>query len=242
MINSTVSENVSVGSGFGHAGGIFTHYDNLSRYNNSIVAGNIGDTPDIYSASTSGSNNLIGVGEGSRFSLAGNCGGNMVGTRANPADPRLGLLMDNGRGLPTFVPLPSSPVIDSGDAELLAYYQSIYESYALNADQRGFSRIVANAVDMGAVEFGGSAIPVTTTITGRITNSAGRGVSKASVTVRGAGGKARMAITNPFGYYRVTGLPVDTQFTIEVKSKRHVFESQTLMTEEEKEYVDFVTN
>jgi CSLREA domain-containing protein len=242
LINSTVSQNVAAGSGFGHVGGIFTYSDDTSFYQNSIVSGNTGDTPDIYSSSSSGSNNLIGVGEGSRFSLVNNIGGNIVGTRANPADARLGPLMDNGRGLLTFAPLSTSPVIDSGDAELLALYQSIYESFPGNVDQRGFSRIVANAVDMGAVEFGGSAIPVTTTITGRVTNSDGRGVPKAFITVRGAGGKTRTALTNPFGYYQVFGLPVDTQFAVEVKSKRYSFQPQTLMTEEETEYVDFVTN
>ncbi len=240
LLNSTISGNVSVGNGY--AGGIFTLYDRLSRYNNSIVAGNIGDTPDIYSASTSGSNNLIGVGEGSRFSLVGNSGGNMVGTRANPADPMLGPLMDNGRGLPTFAPLLGSPVIDSGDAELLGLYQSIHESFQGNVDQRGFSRIVANAVDMGAVEFGGEAIPETTTITGRVTNSDGRGVSKAFVTVRDAGGGTRIAITSPFGYYQFADLPAETEFTLEVSSKRFSFQPQRLITEETVEHVDFVAN
>lgn len=243
LLNSTVSGNVSAGSGFGHAGGVFTDSDDYALYQNSIVAGNTGDTPDIYaSASSFGSNNLIGVGEGSRFSGLNNIGGNIVGTRANPADARLGPLMDNGRGVLTFAPLPTSPVIDSGDAELLAWYQSIHESFQGNVDQRGFSRIVANAVDMGAVEFGGSAISVTTTITGRVTNSYGRGVPKAFVTVRGTGGETRTALTNPFGYYQVFGLPVDTQFAVEVKSKRYNFQPQTLMAEEETEYVDFVTN
>ncbi len=68
----------------------------------------------------------------------------------------------------------------------------------------------------------------------------GRGVSGALVTVRDGGGESRMAMTNPFGYYRVVGLQTDTQFTVYVWSKRYSFQPQSLATEETTEYLDFV--
>ncbi len=151
LINSTVSDNVSRGSGLGHVGGIFTIYNGYSTFRNSIIAGNTGEIPDACLFSSSGANNLIGIGEGSNFGVPGN----LVGTRVEPADPRLGPLTDNGRGLPTFAPLPTSLVINAGDANHLTWYQSFDRPFFSNlTDQRGFPRIVGKAIDIGSVENG----------------------------------------------------------------------------------------
>lgn len=242
ILNTTVSGNVSLGSGLGRVGGIYTDFTDNTLLQNSIFAGNIGETPDATLYVTYGHNNLIGIGEGTRF-INGEAG-NIVGTRKNPADPRFGPLADNGRGLPTFAPLSPSPVVDAGNTDYLMWYQ-VYDFpfFSTTADQRGFSRIVGNSVDIGAVEYGGAALPLTTTITGRVTTATGRGVSGAFLTVRDAGGNAvRTPISNSSGYFNVAGLPANTQFTIEIKSKRHTFQSQTLMTEETTEYTDFIAN
>ena len=228
-------------SGLGRVGGIYTDFTDNTLLQNSIIAGNIGETPDVKLYVSWGTYNLIGIGEGSRF--VNGEGGNIVGTRKNPVDPRLGPLTDNGRGTPTFAPLSSSPAVNAALTDNFMWYQVFdLPFFPPIADQRGFSRMVGGAIDMGAVEYGGTAVPVTTTITGRVTNSNGRGVSKAFVTVRDASGETRMAITNPFGYYRVVGLPVDGQFDVEVRSKQHVFQPQTLVAEETTEYLDFVAN
>lgn len=235
LINSTVSQNVSRGSGLGRVGGAFTIYNGFSVYRNSIIAGNTGETPDAWLWTSFGGNNLIGIGEGSRFYE----GENIVGTRDNPIDPRLGPLTDNGRGLPTFAPLPASLAVNAGNIEHLAWYLDLRnDPFDGATDQRGFPRVVGNAIDIGAVEYGTSAIPLTTTITGRVTNRS-RGVPRAFVTVRDPGGEARTAVTNPFGYYGIAGLPADTRFTVEVGAKRDAFQSQTLTTEEAVEYMDF---
>lgn len=239
LLNSTISGNISSGSGLGRVGGMYTDHSQNFLIINSVIAGNIGATPDAWLWNTWGGNNLIGVGEGSRFTNG--VGGNIVGTRANPVDPRLGPLTDNGRGLPTYAPQSASPVTNAGNAEHLIWYQSFERPFFSSAaDQRGFTRIFENQIEIGAVEYGGSAVPTTTTIIGRILNGE-RGVPRAFVTVRDADGEARTAITNPFGYYRVVGLPVDTQFTVEVKNKSFTFQPQTLLTEETVEYLDFVS-
>ncbi|HMJ08718.1 MAG TPA: right-handed parallel beta-helix repeat-containing protein, partial [Pyrinomonadaceae bacterium] len=67
LLNSTVSGNISKGNGLGRVGGIFTYNSGNLTFNNSIIAGNIGETPDVLLWSSSGSSNLIGIGEGSRF-------------------------------------------------------------------------------------------------------------------------------------------------------------------------------
>lgn len=75
------------------------------------------ETPGV--TITSGANNLIGV------------------------DPLLGPLADNGGPTPTHLPLPGSPVIDTGNPAI---------SDPPPADQRGFARISGPAIDRGAVE------------------------------------------------------------------------------------------
>lgn len=76
--------------------------------------------------------NLIVIG--TNFSTDNSCPGFMV-----IDDPRLGDLQDNGGPTLTHMPLPNSPLIDSGEA-------------CLPEDQRGFTRPVGNTCDVGAVE------------------------------------------------------------------------------------------
>lgn len=87
--NSTVSGNSTTGDG-ADGGGIFSIFGDLNT-DSSIIANNTTNAsgPDIIlSRSTaSGSNNLIGVGEGNTFTDGGN--GNKVGTAANPLVPMM---------------------------------------------------------------------------------------------------------------------------------------------------------
>lgn len=241
FLHNTVSENVSLGSGFGNVGGLLTQFSVQLQIFNSIIAGNSGETPDVFLYSTSGANSFIGVGEGSLF--VNGEGGMIVGTRKNPADPRFGSLTDNGRGLPTYAPLSTSRVINAGYPGLLEQYEYVNPMFSAAIDQRGFQRTVGKAIDMGSVEYGGAAVPLTTKITGRVTTATGRGVAGAFLTIRDAEGNVvRTPISNSSGYFNIAGLPADTQYRIEVSSKRHTFKEQTIMTEETTEYVDFVAN
>jgi len=62
-----------------------------------------------------------------------------VGTSANPIDPKLGPLQDNGGPTPTEALLPGSPAIGAGDPALLN-----------TLDQRGYNR--GTPVDIGAFQ------------------------------------------------------------------------------------------
>src|SRR5207244_3386220 len=68
--------------------------------------------------------------------------GNQVGTSAQPIDPHLGVLQNNGGPTPTMALLPGSPAIDAGANNVAPSY-----------DQRGFARPVNGIADIGAYEF-----------------------------------------------------------------------------------------
>jgi len=68
-------------------------------------------------------------------------------------DPLLGPLANNGGPTLTHAPLPGSPVIDAGNPAIPSPPPT---------DQRGFARIVGNAVDLGSVEAQGFAVEVPT--------------------------------------------------------------------------------
>jgi hypothetical protein len=95
---------------------------------------------------TSGGHNLIGDGTGSTGFVNG-VNGDMVGTAANPIDPRLGPLANNGGPTQTHALLAGSPAIDHGD-----------NTNAPATDQRGVARPRdgdhngSRAVDIGAFE------------------------------------------------------------------------------------------
>jgi hypothetical protein len=180
LVNSTVANNVSftgTGGGISIGAGTLTANDstitgnidsstttpaggiNLEAgtltFNNTVVAQNItgnGTAPDVRGAAT-GSNNLIGAGDGALTGLTNGTGGNQVGTTAAPIDPQLGPLQNNGGPTLTRAPLPGSPVIDKGSNAAVPS--------GTTTDQRGFNRVVNTTVDIGAVEFQ----PPTTTTT-----------------------------------------------------------------------------
>jgi len=101
---------------------------------NSIVALNIGDSPDVAGAFQSHGYNLIGVDSSSSgFSAPGD----LVGL-----DPKIGPLADNGGPTLTMALQPGSPAIDAGAA-----------IGAPVTDQRGVPRPQGAGVDIGAFEY-----------------------------------------------------------------------------------------
>ena len=103
---------------------------------NNIVAGNTASTgPDISGFYASQGYNLIGDSSGSTGNMSST---DLIGTAANPIDPRLSPLIVHGGTLPTHVPVPGSPVIGVG--------QSFNPT-----DERGVARPTSGA-DIGAVQ------------------------------------------------------------------------------------------
>lgn len=131
---STLSGNSAVD------GGGIDIFAGVAHIQNTIVAGNTaGSRPDLDGASDSLGHNLIGDGTGG----SGFTDTDLVGTAANPIDPLLGPLQDNGGPTQTMALLSDSPAIDAGD-----------NAGASQWDQRGpnFRRIVNYTTDIGAFE------------------------------------------------------------------------------------------
>jgi predicted outer membrane repeat protein len=149
LTNSTVSGNTAVNSGGGifattatllnctvaenfgqNGGGLFHAAGGAFNLKNTIVALNLvdftGAGPDVSGAFATQGHNLIGDGTGGTgFTNLSN--GDMVGTGANPINPRLGPLAANGGRTKTMALLAGSPAIDKGD-----------NTNAPPTDQRGF--------------------------------------------------------------------------------------------------------
>jgi Ca2+-binding RTX toxin-like protein len=101
----------------------------IATITSSIVAGNnnndLGGGLSSQSNFNSGGNNLIGNADGAD-GFSNGVNGDIVGTAANPIDPLLGTLQNNGGTTPTIALLTGSPAIDAGSNPL-----------SLNTDQRG---------------------------------------------------------------------------------------------------------
>ncbi len=138
VADSTISGNGGVGIATDPAG------SQPVTVTNTIVAGNAAS--DISGAVTTVVCDLIGNGDGSS-GVSNGVNGSQVGTAAQPLDPRLGPLQDNGGPTQTMALLPGSPAIDAGS-------DAIAQALGLSTDQRGpgFPRILGPAVDLGAFE------------------------------------------------------------------------------------------
>jgi hypothetical protein len=137
LTSSTLAgNNTGVGS---NGGGLFVQIGAPATIRSTIIAGNTGG--DVFgSVAAAGDHNLIGDGTG-MSGLANGVNGNQVGTTAAPISPLLGPLADNGGPTKTMALLPGSPSINTGS-----------NPANLAVDQRGYSRVVGPAADIGAFE------------------------------------------------------------------------------------------
>jgi len=144
LTNSTVSANSASNSG----GGIYD--SGTATLTNTIVAINVvgtaapvpGDVVGDFEAA--GSHNLIGSIDGSTGLGSGT--GTLHGTAAEPLDPRLGQLTDNGGSTKTHALLTGSPAVNAGSNARTA-------EAGLITDQRGMDRFIYSTVDIGAFEY-----------------------------------------------------------------------------------------
>jgi len=130
VTNSTVTSNHHVGINNG----------GRTLIGNTIIAQN--GTEDFHNYAGTINDlgyNLIGNGDGTPFVNGVN--GNIVGTAANPVNPLLGPLADNGGPTQTLALLPGSPAIDAANP-----------SNFPTTDQRGVTRPQGARADIGAFE------------------------------------------------------------------------------------------
>jgi hypothetical protein len=137
--NSTIAGNTAT-----TGGGVGIFAGQTVTLSSTIVAGNNGGAGgDVDGRLQDASdNNLIGNNTG-LLGMSNGVNGNLVGTAANPIDPRLGPLQFNGGTTRTRALLAGSPAINAG-----------FNFVDLASDQRGtgFSRLVGANVDIGAFE------------------------------------------------------------------------------------------
>lgn len=232
---STIAANSSSGADNLSAGGVAVLNGIPGPITNTIIAGNVGFNPDFRGPAGVLTNGLIGIA-GSVFTNGMN--GSIVGSAENPVDPQLGVLAENGGGLPTHALLATSRAIDAG-----SNIRSINrKGLPLEIDQRGFRRIVNSTVDIGSYEFNSQPITNTSTITGQVIAASGRGVSGARIILRDPNNEVRYAMTNSFGYYRFVNVTVNAVHVIECSAKSKNFASQNVLIEEAVEPINFQTN
>lgn len=147
--NSTIAFNDAGGIG----GGINALLADAVTINNTIIATNTSgvSAPDLRAGATAVVNNsLIGVNAGTTLAATvgsvADVSGNFIGTIADPIDPLLAALADNGGCVETHALLPGSLALDAGDAAL---------AVGLDSDARSdcFFRIDAGgSIDIGAFQ------------------------------------------------------------------------------------------
>jgi Carboxypeptidase regulatory-like domain len=82
----------------------------------------------------------------------------------------------------------------------------------------------------------------TVNVSGKVTTSIGRGISRAMVSYIDNTGAVRYAMTNPQGYYRFDGIPSGATYVFTVNSKRYQFsqQSQAVYLDDDNSNLNFV--
>ena len=78
------------------------------------------------------------------------------------------------------------------------------------------------------------------TVSGRVTDQAGRGISKAAVTMTDNSGNILRTSTGSFGYFSIGDVPSGQTYVISVSSKRYHFASRVESVSSDLADVDFV--
>jgi hypothetical protein len=139
LTSTTIVLNTAQATGGGIWVDVFQNNHGRIFPRNTIVAGNgtAGSGPDVNGPVLSLGYNLVGKTDGS----TGWVGSDHTGSSADPLDPKLGPLRDNGGPTPTHAVLVGSPAIAAGDPGL---------GYTL--DQRGTARAFVLYPDVGAFQ------------------------------------------------------------------------------------------
>lgn len=246
----TLTNNTVSGNSANRGGGIYNNF--TATLNNSLVAlntglagadlfgrdsiGNIADTADGFNIGRgyTGAYNLIGNADDSDGLTAVT---NRLGTTANPIDPLLGALQNNGGATLTRALLEGSPAIDKGD------------SPGIVSDQRGAARPYdnplipndgGNGADIGAFEVQ-PAPAATVSVSGHVllSKDSDTGISGANIYLTDAAGIARTTQSDAFGYYSFAEVPAGATYTFSVRHKRHRFHHKVITVTENLTEVNF---
>jgi hypothetical protein len=159
--------------------------------NNSILANTGNGALDLASVAVNGKGTNTATVSGSHNLVMSSSGTLAPGVVTLTADPRLGLLQDNGGLTQTMLPSPGSPVLGAGDP-----------TQQPTLDQRGLVRPTGGPIDLGAVQ-------VTD-----VSNSGGGGGGSSS----GGGGSSSAHPPTPAGPLAVFALGISPSFAFDLLS------------------------
>lgn len=210
LYNSTITNNAAtLTSDTSNAGGIQGVYTDAAYQgqrvpallSSTIVAGNHNaNAPDVWAEmKTDSAYNLIGDGTGLTDSSGQTT--NQIGTAANPIDPLLGPLADNGGPTHTHALSPGSPAIDQG---VKVDYSA--STTHLSTDQRGLIRTAdqpsvsnaADGTDIGAYEALATPCPAITLSPSTLPNGSVAFSYNQTVSASGGSGPYTFSVTNGF--------------------------------------------
>ena len=80
----------------------------------------------------------------------------------------------------------------------------------------------------------------TAAVSGRVSAANGRGVSKALITLTGANGETRTAMSNPFGYYRFADVEAGRSYVMSVRHKQYQFTTRVITVNEDLDEENFI--
>lgn len=253
LTNNTITNNDSTLAGGGVVSviGVLTPILGVANVRNTIIANNndllgtniLGrDVVGVLGSFNSLGNNLIGSNFGAEVNFTAslfvgitpqpNVNGDIVGNVVignQVIDPLLSALQNNGGQTNTRLPQTGSPAIDRGNNCVLTNSCSISLPFALTIEQRGagFARLRGGAVEIGAVEAAGPTAAAVS-ISGRVTQSNGKGIFRAAVTLTDSTGKVLTATTDFRGNYSFDSIEVQRTYILEVRHKQYNFTPQII--------------
>ena len=215
ITNTTVTDNQAAGAG--SAGGVFRSGGTTNIRNTIIAANRTNATvPDVAGAFTSSGYNLIGnLGTATGFTA--------IADQTNVSNANAGLapLGNYGGQTPTHGLIGSSFAVDKG------------LNFGSTTDQRGATRpydnpAVANAAGGNGTDIGAFELQAPTaagvSVTGMVTDEAGRGISRATVYMTDQNGATRTTRTNNFGQYSFTEVAAGQTYIFTVFTKQYQFD------------------
>lgn len=165
------------------------------------------------------------------FSWTGNPAQSPIGRTGSLAGLNPESIVDVPAGLNSFTlaPVPVQIVSDNGDD---VYYNDgiIAKELPNNQHKKFRSDIVTVGLEVTAASV---------SIRGRVFNNDQRPLSKARVTVTYSNGEQHTLLTNQFGQYEFTDVPVGNVVVFEIEAKGYTFTPQVMMVTEELPELNF---
>jgi hypothetical protein len=116
---------------------------------------------------------------------------------------------------------------------------TVASNYNITATYSGDGNFNASATAAPLVQMVSGPTAANASVSGRVVDLSGRGISGARVSMQSQAGDVVWAITNPFGYYRFAEIPTGQSYLVSVSDKRFEFVPRTVTINEDLTDLDF---